>query len=53
LTRFTISLYSMLERAYRQRVPHLVFLAVGAEMDTLRQEKRFRELLMRIGLGNR
>jgi tetratricopeptide (TPR) repeat protein len=40
-----------LERAYAQRVPHLVFLGVAPELDSLRQEKRFRELLLRMGLA--
>jgi tetratricopeptide (TPR) repeat protein len=40
-----------LERAYRERAPHLVFLNVAPEMDGLRHEARFRHLLARIGLN--
>jgi tetratricopeptide (TPR) repeat protein len=40
-----------LERAYRARTPHLVFLRVSPDMDRLRGETRFRELLARLGLG--
>jgi DNA-binding SARP family transcriptional activator/Flp pilus assembly protein TadD len=39
-----------LEHAYRQRVPHTVFLAVAPEMDALRGERRFRALIQRMAL---
>jgi hypothetical protein len=39
-----------LERSYRARAPHLVFLGVTPDVDPLRGEKRFRELLARLGL---
>jgi tetratricopeptide (TPR) repeat protein len=58
---FTASLYAVtgdvdpaldsLERAYRERAPHLVFLKVAPEMDGLRGEGRFRQLLARMGLN--
>jgi DNA-binding SARP family transcriptional activator/Tfp pilus assembly protein PilF len=58
---FTASLYAALgelqpaldwlERSYRERAPHLVFLKVAPEMDGLRGEPRFRQLLARIGLN--
>jgi DNA-binding SARP family transcriptional activator/Tfp pilus assembly protein PilF len=58
---FTASLYAAtgdlelaqdsLERAYRERAPHLVFLKVAPEMDELRGETRFRQLLARMGLN--
>jgi DNA-binding SARP family transcriptional activator/Tfp pilus assembly protein PilF len=51
LGRVTPALES-LERAYAQRVPHMVFLGVAPEMDGLRHEKRFRELMLRLGLGS-
>jgi DNA-binding SARP family transcriptional activator/Tfp pilus assembly protein PilF len=60
---FTASIYAALgdngealtwlEHAYRARSPHLVFLKVAPEMDRLRGEKRFRDLLLRLGLGDR
>lgn len=36
--------------AYRERIPLLVFAGVLSGLDPLRGERRFRELLMRIGL---
>jgi tetratricopeptide (TPR) repeat protein len=58
---FTASLYGALgetqpaldslDRAYRERAPHLVFLKVAPEMDCLRGELRFRQLLARLGLN--
>jgi adenylate cyclase len=39
-----------LERSYRARTPHLVFLGVSPDVDPLRGEKRFGELLARLGL---
>lgn len=59
---FTASIYAALgdtgealtwlEHAYRARSPLLVFLKVGPEMDRLRGERRFRDLLLRLGLGS-
>jgi TolB-like protein len=39
-----------LRRAYRERAVHLVFLNVEPRFDPLRGDRRFRELVLRIGL---
>jgi eukaryotic-like serine/threonine-protein kinase len=39
-----------LEKAYRERVPYLVFLAVDPYFDPFRTDPRFRDLVHRIGL---
>ena len=40
-----------LERAYQQRVHNLVFLKVEPELDGLRSDPRFVDLMRRVGLG--
>jgi tetratricopeptide (TPR) repeat protein len=39
-----------LEKAYRERVPYLVYLAVDPHFDPFRTDPRFRDLVHRIGL---
>lgn len=42
--------FDLLKRAYRDRAPHLMFLNVDPRWDSLRPDRRFRELVLRIGL---
>lgn len=46
-----VSAMHFLDRAYRERSPHIVFVGVAPLLDPLRGQKRFRELLVRLGLG--
>ena len=41
----------LLERAYRERRPHLVFAAMDAEFDPIRDDPAFRRLTRRMGLA--
>ncbi len=43
-------LFEYLEKAYQERVPYLVYLAVDPHFDEFRSDLRFRSLLHRIGL---
>ena len=42
--------FEYLEKAYRERVPYLVYLAVDPHFDALHVDPRFRDLVRRIGL---
>jgi TolB-like protein/tetratricopeptide (TPR) repeat protein len=42
--------FEYLEKAYQERVPYLVYLAVDPHFDDFRADPRFRELVHRIGL---
>jgi eukaryotic-like serine/threonine-protein kinase len=42
--------FEYLEKAYRERVPYLVYLAVDPHFDEFRTDSSFRELVRRIGL---
>jgi serine/threonine-protein kinase len=42
--------FEYLEKAYQERVPYLVYLAVDPHFDPFRSDPRFRDLLRRIGL---
>jgi serine/threonine protein kinase/tetratricopeptide (TPR) repeat protein len=42
--------FEYLEKAYRERVPYLVYLAVDPHFDALHADPRFRDLVHRIGL---
>ena len=42
--------FEYLEKAYQERVPYLVFLAVDPHFDEFRSDPRFRDLVHRIGL---
>ncbi len=43
--------FAWLDKAYEQRYPGLVFLGVDPEMDSLRSDSRFQNLLNRVGLA--
>jgi eukaryotic-like serine/threonine-protein kinase len=46
-------MFQYLEKAYQERVPYLVYLAVDPHFDGFRSDPRFRDLVRRIGLpGN-
>jgi hypothetical protein len=40
-----------LERAYQQRVHNMIFLKVEPELDGLRSDPRFVDLMRRVGLS--
>ena len=42
--------FALLERAYRDKLPGMVWLKVDTRFDPLRSDKRFQELLKRLGL---
>lgn len=45
-----IKTFEYLEKAYRERAPYLVYLAVDPHFDPFRTDPRFRDLVHRIGL---
>jgi hypothetical protein len=46
----TDQVFAWLEKAFRERAPHLVYLKVSPKFDPVRQDPRFAELLRKIGL---
>jgi TolB-like protein/DNA-binding winged helix-turn-helix (wHTH) protein/Flp pilus assembly protein TadD len=42
--------FAWLEKAYEERDPQLTYLKVGRRFEPLRQDPRFRELVLRVGL---
>ena len=43
-------MFEYLEKAYQERVPYLVYLAVDPHFDAFHADPRFRDLVRRIGL---
>jgi adenylate cyclase len=41
--------FAELNRAYENREPHMVYLKVAPRLDPLRDDRRFKELLTRVG----